>query len=85
MSRQTSKLIEKETVTTKNGKNMTIQPRQRKFMLRQSFSAGCQHQEEFVATKKLLSSQMKQEESRNSVATRDLLSQHILLQHEKAG
>ena len=55
MSRQTSKLIEKETVTTKNGKNMIIQPRQRKFMLRQGFSAGCQHQEEFVATKKLLS------------------------------
>ena len=29
-------------------------------MLRQGFSAGCQHQEEFVAKKKLLSRQMKQ-------------------------
>ena len=41
------------------------QLRQTKFMLRQGFSAGCQHQEEFVATKKLLSRQMKQAEIRN--------------------
>ena len=52
MSRQTSKLIENELyrdkrqrVATENGKNLTIQLRQRKFMLRQGFSAGCQHQE----------------------------------------
>ena len=62
---------------------MTIQLRQRKFMLRQGFSAECQHQEEFVVTKKLLSRQMKQVERRNSVATRDLLLRHRLLQHEK--
>ena len=34
------------------------------------FSAGCQHKEEIVTTKKLLSLQMKQEEGRNFVATR---------------
>ena len=38
------------------------------------FSAGCQHKEEIVATKKLLSLKMKQEEGRNSVVTRYLLS-----------
>ena len=54
-------------------------------MLRQGFSARCQHQEEFVATKKLPSRHMKQAESINSFATRDLLSRHKLLQHEKAG
>ena len=81
MSQQTSKLIEKELchdkrqcVATENGKNLKIQLRQRKFMLRQGFSLRCQPQEEFVARKKLLSRQMKKEESRNFVATRDLLS-----------
>ena len=52
----------------------TKQLRQRKFMLQQGFSVGCQHHEEFFVTKNLLSLQMKQAESRNSVATRNLLS-----------
>ena len=39
------------------------------------FSAGCQHKEEIVATKKLLSQKIKQEEGRNYVVTRDILSQ----------
>ena len=48
------------------------------------FSAGCQHKEEIVATKKLLLPQMKQEEGRNSVATRYLLSrQEIKEQYRK--
>ena len=58
MSRQTSKLKAKELcrdkrqrVTTENGKNLTIQLRQRKFMLRQGFLVGCQHQEKFVRDK----------------------------------
>ena len=38
------------------------------------FSIGCQHKEEIAATKKLMSLQMKQEEGRNSVTTRYLLS-----------
>ena len=38
------------------------------------FSIGCQLKEEIVATKKLMSLQMKQEKGRNSVATRYLLS-----------
>ena len=38
------------------------------------FSAGCQHKEEIVATKEFLLLQMKQEEGRNSVTTRYLLS-----------
>ena len=38
------------------------------------FSAGFQHKEEIVTTKKLLSLQMKQEEGKNSVATRYLMS-----------
>ena len=38
------------------------------------FLVGSQHKEEIVATKKLLSLQMKQEEGKNSVATRYLLS-----------
>ena len=38
------------------------------------FLAGCQHQEESVVTKKLLSRQIKQAESRNYVAIRDSLS-----------
>ena len=37
------------------------------------FSAECQHKEKIVATKKLLSLQMKQEEGRNFVATRYFL------------
>ena len=39
------------------------------------FSARCQHKEEIIATKKILSLQMKQEERRNFVVTRYLLSQ----------
>ena len=39
-----------------------------------NFSVGCQHKEEIVATKKLQSRQMKQEEGINSIVTRDLLS-----------
>ena len=35
--------------------------------------------------KKLLSRQMKQEETRTSAVTRDFLSRHRLLQHEKVG
>ena len=79
MSQQTSKLIENELChdkrqlsffTTENGKNLTIQLRQKTFMLRQGFSTGCQHQEEFVATKKLLSRQMKQAGNINIVTTR---------------
>ena len=65
--RQTSKLIVKELcrdkrqcVAPKNGKNLTSQLRQRKFMLQQGFSVGCQHQEEFFTTNKLLLQQMKQ-------------------------
>ena len=58
MSRKTSKLLAKELcsdkrqcVATENGNNLTIQPRQRKFMLRQGFSVGCQHKEEFFCYK----------------------------------
>ena len=83
MSQQTSNLIAKEfyrdkrqCVAIENEKNLTIQLRQRKFMLRQGFSARCQHHEEFVATKKLMSRQIKQAERRNFIATRDLLSRH---------
>ena len=47
----------RQRVATENGKNLTSQLRQIKFMLRQGFSAGCQHQEEFVMTKNLLSQQ----------------------------
>ena len=57
-------------------KNLTSQLRQRKFMLRQGFSEGCQHQKEFIAAKKLLSLQMKQAECRTSVAKKDLLSRY---------
>ena len=39
------------------------------------FSARCQHKEEIVGSNKLLSRQIKQEEDRNSVMTRDILSQ----------
>ena len=38
------------------------------------FSVGCQHKEEIVAIKKLLSLQMKQEEGINSIGIRYLLS-----------
>ena len=48
------------------------------------FSAGCQHKEEIIVTKKLLSLQMKQEEGRNSITTRYLLSrQEIKEQYKK--
>ena len=48
------------------------------------FSAGCQHKEEIVATKKFMSLQMKQEEGRNSITTRYLLSrQEIKKQYRK--
>ena len=73
----------RQRVETKNWKNITSQLRQRKFMLRQ-FLAGCQNKEEIVTTKKLLSLQMKQEEGRNSVATKYLLSrQEIKEQYKK--
>ena len=39
------------------------------------FSAGCQDKEEIVMTKKLLSRQIKQEEDKNYVVIRDILSQ----------
>ena len=49
-----------------------------------NFLAGCQHKEESVATKKLMSLQMKQEEGRNSVTKRYLLSrQEIKKQYRK--
>ena len=44
-----------QRVAIENGKNLTIQPRQRNFLLRQGFLPGCQHREEFIVTKKLLS------------------------------
>ena len=44
-----------------------------KFMFVIKFSVGCQHKEEIVATKKLMSLQMKQKEGRNYVVTRYLL------------
>ena len=48
------------------------------------FSIGCQHKEEIVATKKLMLLQMKQEEGRNFVVTRYLLSrQEIKEQYRK--
>ena len=47
------------------------------------FSAGCQHKEEIVATKKLLSRQMKQEEGINFVATMDILSQQEVKEQYK--
>ena len=42
----------RQRVATKHGKNVTSQLRQRKIILRQSLSTGCQHQEEHVATLK---------------------------------
>ena len=73
----------RQRVMTKNGKNITSQLRERKFMLRQ-FLAGSQNKEEIVTTKKLLSLQMKQEEDRNFVATKYLLSrQEIKEQYGK--
>ena len=66
----------KQRVVTKKQEEFNKSAKIKEVMLRQGFSAGCQHKEEFVMTKKLLSQQMKQAESRNSVATRDLLSRH---------
>ena len=40
----------RQRVATEYGNNETSQLRQRKIMLRQGLSAGCQHQEEPVAT-----------------------------------
>ena len=40
----------RQRVATKHGKNVTSQLRQRKIMLRQGFSARCQHQEKPIAT-----------------------------------
>ena len=48
------------------------------------FSARCQHKEEIVTTKKLLSRQMKHEEGINSIPIRDLLSRpEVKEQHKK--
>ena len=47
------------------------------------FLAGCQHKEEIVATKKLLLLHMKQEEGKNSVATRYLLSRQEIKKQDK--
>ena len=40
----------RQHVVTEHGKNVTSQLRQRKLMLRQGLSPGCQHQEEPIAT-----------------------------------
>ena len=56
----------------------------KKIYVATKFSTRCQHKEEIIATKKLLSLQMKQEEGRNFVATRYLLSrQEIKEQYRK--
>ena len=40
----------RQHVATEHGKSVTSQLRQREIMLQQGLSAGCQHQEEIVAT-----------------------------------
>ena len=40
----------RQRVAIEHGKNVTSQLRQRKIMLQQGLSAGCQHQDEPVAT-----------------------------------
>ena len=91
MSRQTSKLIAKklcldkrQRVTTENEKNLTIQLRQRKFMLRQGFSVGCQHQEKFITTNETGRRHKLCRDKGSSVTTLIIASWKILLRQKKS-
>ena len=69
---------------TENGKNLTIQPRPRKFMLQQGFSIGCQHQEEFVATNETGRKHKYCHDKGSSVTTLIIATWKILLRQKKS-